>query len=65
MQDDEEDESELPSLDSLMGLDSTRPHSNSEDALNQMSLTKSALPTQGSAEVLTRWSPYFAGAVRP
>jgi hypothetical protein len=33
-QDDEEDESELPSLDSLLGLDSTRPHSNSEDALN-------------------------------
>jgi hypothetical protein len=50
-QDDEEDESELPSLDSLLGLDSTRPHSDSEDALNQRSLTESALPTQGSAEV--------------
>jgi hypothetical protein len=50
-QEDEEDESELPSLDSLLGLDSTRPHSDSEDALNQMSLTELALPTQGSAEV--------------
>jgi hypothetical protein len=47
---DDEDESELPSLDSLLGLDSTRPHSDSEDAL-KMSLTESALPTQGSAEV--------------
>jgi hypothetical protein len=50
-QDEEEDESELPSLDSLLGLDSTRPHSDSEDTLNQRSLTESALPTQGSAEV--------------
>jgi hypothetical protein len=33
-QDDEEDESELPSLDSLLGLDSTRPHSDPRDALN-------------------------------
>ena len=50
-QEDEEDENELPSLDSLLGLNSTRPHSDSEDALNQRSLTKSALPTQRSAEV--------------
>jgi hypothetical protein len=50
-QDDEEDESELPSLNSLLGLDSTRSHSDSEDALNQRSLTRSALPTQKSAEV--------------
>ena len=47
---DDEDESELPSLDSLLGLDSTRPHFDSEDALNQRSLTESALPTQESAE---------------
>jgi hypothetical protein len=32
-QEDEEDENELPSLESLLGLDSTRPHSDSEDAL--------------------------------
>jgi hypothetical protein len=50
-QEDEEDESELPSLDSLLGLDSTRPRSDSEDALNQRSLTEPALPTQGSAEL--------------
>ena len=50
-QDDEEDENELPSLDSLLGLDFTRPHSDSEDALNQRSLTESVFPTQGSAEV--------------
>jgi hypothetical protein len=47
---DDEDKDELPSLDSLLGLDSTRPRSDSEDALNQRSLTESALPTQGSAE---------------
>ena len=47
----QEDENELPSLDSLLGLDSTRPHSDSEDALNQRSLTKSAFLIQGSTEV--------------
>jgi hypothetical protein len=34
-----------------LGLHSTRPHSDCEDALNQRSLTESALQTQGSAEV--------------
>jgi hypothetical protein len=50
-QEDEEDESELPSLESLLGLDPTHPHSDSEDALNQESLTKSVLQIQRSAEV--------------
>jgi hypothetical protein len=38
---------ELPSLDSLLGFDSTRPHSDSDDALNQKSLTLSTLQIQG------------------
>lgn len=38
---------ELPSLDSLLGFDSTPPHSDSDDALNQKSLTLSTLQIQG------------------
>jgi hypothetical protein len=44
-QEDEDDESELPSLDSLLGLDSTRPHS--EDALNQRGAPPSQPVWQG------------------
>jgi hypothetical protein len=50
-QGDEEAETELPSLESLLGLDPTRPHSNSEDALNHDSLTALTLQVQGRAEV--------------
>jgi hypothetical protein len=42
--DNEEDGDKLPSLDSLLGLNSTRHHSNSKDALNQGSLTELVLP---------------------
>ena len=48
-QGDEEDETELPSLRSLLGLDSTRPYS--EDAPNQKSLSESTLRLWGWAEV--------------
>jgi hypothetical protein len=47
----EEAETELPSLESLLGFDPTGPHSNSEDALNHNSLTASTLQVQGRAEV--------------
>jgi hypothetical protein len=50
-QDDEESETELPSLDSLLGLNPTYSHSNSEDTLRHNSLTTSTPQVQGRAEV--------------